>query len=94
MPFQTVKPMIVGIAHVVEAAHLGGLEIPIAINKPLMGPLSGLNKAIHTTAIATRDATYGKNNTERKNTRPFNGLFIKIAKNKDNAIVTGTVTIV
>ena len=86
--------MMVGSAHVWDAAHLGGLEIPNAIKMLLTGPLSGLNKAIHTTAIATRDATYGKNNTERKNVRPFNGLFIRIASPKEMAIVTGTTPIV
>ena len=84
----------VGRAHVVDAAHLGGLAIPRAMRTPFTGPLSGLNKAIHTTAIATRDATYGKNSTERKNTRPLSGLFIRIARNRDKAKVTGTVTTV
>ena len=86
--------MIVGIAQVVEAAHRGGFDIPIAISKLLTGPRSGLNKAIHTTATATNEATYGKNSTERKNTRPFNFLFIKIARNNAKPKVRGTVTTV
>ena len=81
--------MIVGIAQVVEAAHRGGFDIPIAISKLLTGPRSGLNKA-----TATNEATYGKNSTERKNTRPFNFLFIKIARNNAKPKVRGTVTTV
>ena len=86
--------MIVGMAQVVDAAHLGGLDTPSAIKSPLTGPRSGLNNAIQTTATATREATYGKKRTERKNTRPFKFLFIRMARNSDKASVTGTVTTV
>ena len=49
-----------GIAQVVEAVHLGGLEIPIAFNTILIGPASALYKNCQTAETATIDAKYGK----------------------------------
>ena len=45
----------------------------------------------HTVVMATRDATYGKNDTVLKNPLPFTFWFKTIASASDTTMVSGTV---